>query len=250
MDAVNKFWHPFVASAMAGIAAWFLIQHAPHHEQPLKIQPVLVPDGRWPHHRRELEAKVGGDAAPDGSEVQVDMPQELRMHNTGGLGRGGPGTGAGLCVFTSINHAALWQDVDVLKDLQKWMTTRPGGGYPEKVDAMIKKKCQEAGVPVPLYVQVEGSDLEPIKLALKTGRMVSNTYGFSPSGRYGGRRIAHMVNTVHGRAGYYGILDNNYPEQLEWLSEDEYRRAYTTDGGWCVILLDPGPPPVPHNPRR
>jgi hypothetical protein len=239
METVKQAWQPLVLSVLAGVLTWFLIQHAPRHEPHSKPCPCPPP-----HRHPALEAKVGGDVAPDGAEVQVDMPTELRMHNTGGR------DGAGLCVFTSINHAALWQDVDVLKDFQKWMKSRPGGGYPEKVDATIKAKCKEAGVPVPLYVQVEGRDLEPIRLALKTGRMVCNTYGFSPSGRYGGRRIAHMVNTVHGAGGYYGILDNNYPEQIEWLNEQEFSRAYATDGGWSVILLDPGPPPVPHNIRR
>jgi hypothetical protein len=35
------------------------------------------------------------------------------------------------------------------------MKSKPGGGYPENVDAMIKLKCQEAGVPIPKYIQIE-----------------------------------------------------------------------------------------------
>jgi hypothetical protein len=193
---------------------------------------------------RRAEAKVGGDVAPDGVPVQVDLPPDLRMHNTGGR------DGAGLCVFTSINHAAIWQDIEALMDFQKWMKSKPGGGYPEKVAAMITRKCKELAVPEPRYIQVEGDDLEPIRVALKTGRMPCITYSFSPSGRYGGQRIAHMVNCVHDLNGYFGILDNNYPENIEWLNESEFKRTYSgAGGGWTIIFLDPGPPPPPRNKR-
>jgi hypothetical protein len=199
------------------------------------------PKGRLATPSR-VEAKVGGDVAPDGVPVQVDLPQDLRLHNTGGR------DGAGLCVFTSINHAALWQAIEPLLDFQKWMKAKPGGGYPEKVAAMITQKCKELAVPEPKYVQVEGSDLEPIRVALKTGRMPCITYSFSPSGRYGGRRIAHMVNCVHDVNGYFGILDNNYPDALEWLNETELKKSYGgAGGGWTIIFLEPGPPPPPHN---
>ena len=130
------------------------------------LPPVLRiprPNGPLPTPWR-AEAKVGGDIAPDGVPVQVDLPQDLRLHNTGGR------DGAGLCVFTSINHAARWQAIEPLLDFQQWMKSKPGGGYPEKVAAMITQKCKELAVPEPKYVQVEGSDLEPIRVALKIGR--------------------------------------------------------------------------------
>lgn len=58
---------------------------------------------------------------------------------------------------------------------------------------------------------VEGSDLERLKLACRTGRMPGVTYAFSPTGRYGGARIAHMVNLVHADDQWFAVLDNNYP---------------------------------------
>jgi len=229
-------------SAILG-AHWYLSQKPPV----VSVPATFVRPDRKPYRRPLLpwraEATVGGDLAPDGTLVQVDMPQDLRLHNTAGR------DGAGLCVFTSLNHAAIWQDVEVLRDFQEWMKAKPGGGYPEKVAAMITQKCNERGVPEPRYVQVQGADLEPIRLALKTGRLPCITYSFSPSGRYGGRRIAHMVNCVHDQNGYYGILDNNYPENIEWLTETEFQKSYTRGGGWTIILLDPGPPPPPHNKR-
>lgn len=154
------------------------------------------------------------------------------------------------CVFTSINHSAYWQNVEVLQKFRDWMTKHPGGGYPSKVDKMIKQVCQESGVPVPDYIQIEGGDLEPLKLACRTGRMPGITYCFSPSGRYGGQRIAHMVSLVHLDDKWAAILDNNYPgeDKLEWLTIDEFKRTYMGNGGgWGVILLNPGPPPIPCN---
>lgn len=240
-DTVSK----FLLAAAASVAAWWMVQHAPQRVDPTPIvvpvpQPTPDPKPRRPRHQ-DVQAKVGGDAAPDGTPVQIDMPRELRMKNVGGR------DGAGLCVFTSLNHSAIWQDIDVLKDFQKWMRSKPGGGYPQKVDAMIAQKCKEAGAPVPDYIQVEGKDLEILDLACKTGRMPGVTYGFSPSGRYGGSRISHMVNLAHADGKNYAVLDNNYIEDLEWLSKSEFQRAYGSDGGWSVIFLKPGPPPAPRN---
>jgi hypothetical protein len=59
-----------------------------------------------------------------------------------------------------------------------------------------------------------------------------------------------MVNCVHADGKNYAVLDNNYPEQLEWLSEEEFRHAYTSDGGWTFVLLNPGPPPPPRNKKK
>lgn len=194
---------------------------------------------------------VGGNIHTDGTPIQADLPGRYHMKNVGGR------DGAGLCVFTSINHAAHLQDVEVLKDFQAWMKQHPGGGYPEKVRAMIARKCKEKGVPEPLYVQVEGDDLEILKLACRTGRMPGVTYCWSPTGRYNGQRIAHMVSLVAAGVGkgpdgkgWWVILDNNYPGEgkYEWLSEAEFKKTYTgMGGGWCVILLGHPPPPPPRN---
>jgi hypothetical protein len=88
-----------------------------------------------------------------------------------------------------------------------------------------------------------------LKLACKTGRMPGVTYSFSPTGRYGGRRIAHMVSLVSADDRHFVILDNNYPGTYEWMTPEEFTRSYTGGGqGWAVILLAPPPSPVPVNP--
>lgn len=199
-------------------------------------------------------ASVGGVHAPDGTEIQIDMPPELQMRNTGGSdGPRGPGSGSGLCVFTSVNHAAIWQGVEVLKDFQKWMTHYPGGGTPEKLAKMIARKCKEAGVPEPAYLQVEGWDPDVLQAACASGRMPGVTYGKSPTGRYGGRPIAHMVNIVHFDGKNVAVLDNNYPcspkepDSYEWMDVATFKRVHSMGGAWSVTLIEPGPPPLPRN---
>jgi len=178
---------------------------------------------------------VGGPVSPDGhTEVQCDLPVSQRTKNVGGR------DGAGLCVFSSIGHAARWQNENRLVDFQKEMIQEPGGGYPEKVDRMIAKYGK--GTP---YLQYEGHDPTILKLALRTGRMPSVTYdGHDP--HYRGS-IAHMVNLIYLDDQQACILDNNFigENELVWMSAQEFIGRWTGDGGWAVILLAPPPPPPP-----
>lgn len=192
-------------------------------------------------------AFVGGRTAPDGTEIQCDLPGDLHRRNTSSRGLGN-------CVFTSIHHAALWQDVPALQEFPKWLIDKgiPGGGYPGKVEKLIPQLCKDRGLPVPAYIQAENGDLEVLKLACKTGRMPCVTYSYSPTGRYNGSRISHMVNIVAagaGKSGYYVVLDNNYTGEkaYEWLPESDYSKTFKGGGGWWFVLLPAGPPPPPRN---
>lgn len=191
------------------------------------------------------EAKVGGITSPDGATpLQLQLPGDLHRKNTASKGLGN-------CVFTSIHHSAHWQSVPQLLEFPKWLIDKgiPGGGYPSKVADLIPKISRERNLPTPDFIQVEDADLEILKLACKTGRMPGVTYGISPTGRYGGGRIAHMVSLVHADDQWFVVLDNNYPgaDAYEWMSPTEFRRTYTSGGkaGWSVILLNPGPPRPP-----
>lgn len=212
----------------------------------LAIAVVIFILSNWPLMRvRSQEfgkAVVGGKTSPEGTEIHVDLPGEYHRHNVSSRG-------SGCCVFTSIGHSARWQDVPVLIDFQTWIQSKglPGGGYPGNVKDRITKICREKGVPEPPYLQVEGDDLDILKLACASGRMPAVTYSYSPTGRYGGRRIAHMVSLPHIDSSYAAVLDNNYPgiDKYEWLDVDTFRKVYRP--GWAVILLSHGPPPVPRN---
>src|SRR5690606_37289636 len=77
------------------------------------------------------------------------------------------------------------------------------------------------------------------------------TYWYSPSGRYGGQRISHMVSLVHADDKHFVVLDNNYigERSFEWLSPEEARKTFTGGRGqyWAIIPLTPGQPPAPWN---
>lgn len=175
-----------------------------------------------------------------GIEVQCDLPPALRLKNIGGT------DGAGLCVFTSINHAARFQNEKDLWDFQRQMSHEPGGGYPEKVDRMLAKYAPKVH-----YVQYEGNDLSVLEKVLASGRMPAVTYdGRDPN--YGPLRIAHMVNLIHLDKNWAVILDNNFIKDGEqcWMTREEFASRWR--GGdrlaWAVFLSAPAPAPIPQKP--
>lgn len=172
----------------------------------------------------------------NGKRATADIPTGQHIRNVGGS------DGAGLCVFTSAEVAARWQNVPELAGFQQWMRRRPGGGWPEKLDRMVAQYARERGVPPPGYVQHTGGDEEFLTLALKTGRMPAVTY----AGRddfYRGS-IAHMVNLVHLDGVDACVVDNNRPGVFVWMSRDEFlSRWRSMNGGWAFVLLAPPPPP-------
>lgn len=176
--------------------------------------------------------------SPFGVAATVDLPASQHMKNVGGS------DGAGLCVFTSTQHACRWHNLGYMEGFRAWMERRPGGGWPEKLDQMIGQFCREKGVPIPLYVQHTGGDEAFLDLAIHTDRMPCVTY----DGRddfYRGR-IAHMVNLAHIDANAAAIIDNNRPGSWVWMSRAEFLSRWRgNDGGWAVVFLDPPPPPHP-----
>lgn len=133
----------------------------------------------------------------------------------------------------------------------EWLVAKgiPGGGYPDKVADLIPKIAADRGLPTPEFLQIEGDDIELLKTALASGRMACITYSYSATGRYGGKKIAHMVNACHGDQ-WWAILDNNFvgEDRYEWNDTASFRRTYSPNAdGWAVILLKAGPPPMPRN---
>lgn len=185
--------------------------------------------------------------ARDGTAVDAWLPVSLHMKNTGGS------DGAGLCVFTSIEMVARCNNIRQLFGFQQWMRSRPGGGWPAKTSDMIARYCQEKGVSQPTFFHVEANDLPILRRALKSGRAVGITYSYSPTGRYRGQRIAHMVYLAAAGAGngpdgkgWYCTIDNNFPGSFEWMDESTFLRV--ASGGsrlWAVIFANPTYPPAP-----
>jgi len=178
-----------------------------------------------------------------GREVMIDLPAERHLRNRGGLSRRGPGTGSGLCVFTSAEMASDWSNFTPLIGLRDWMAAnRPGGGWPEKVRDIFAERAPGWTH----YVQATGnqSGIALMDWAMANGRMACVTYG-----------AAHMVNLVHLDAAdspgpRAAILDNNRPWVFQWMSREEFLRRWRRSGsGWAFVLLEPPPPPVPESPK-
>ena len=197
--------------------------------------------------------------APDGTYAVVDLPTGRHVRNIGGS------DGAGLCVYTSVQHGADWHQVTALQGFQKWASRRPGGSYPEKLDADITAVCASQGVPVPAYIQHVGGDEAFLDLAIKTGRMLGVTYA-GCDGFYDGP-IAHMVNLAHFDATRAAIIDNNRPGQWIWMTRQQFlnrwrgiydngtlmtiregRQTYQVGGGWAFCFLALPPPPYTTKP--
>lgn len=179
-----------------------------------------------------------------GEVLDCDLPGELQLKNIGSRV-----DGAGMCVMSSIEMAALWQGMDEYKGLRDWCAREPGGGYPEKVDKQLAAFCRAKGLPPPRYLQYEGPDVEPVlEAALRGGRMACVTYGWGE--RYG-QPIAHMVCCAKYTGQFGVVLDNNYPgeAQYEWMPRAELARRVKLprQSGWVFVWLAPPPPPSPHN---
>ncbi len=190
---------------------------------------------------------VGGKVSPTGLEIDIDLPGSLHRANVSSRGEG-------CCTHTSVHHVAVWQNIPALQEFPKWVQSKglPGGTYPKMMADRINLICKDRGQPVPAYLNLEGkTDLYPLlKEALKSGRMVCVTYCVSPTGRYSGQRISHMVNLVHFDDKYACILDNNYigEDKYEWISVADFTRTFVGNGGgWAIVFLAPAPPNLPWN---
>lgn len=176
--------------------------------------------------------------------LDCDLPGDLHMKNIGSRV-----DGAGMCVMSSIEMAALWQGMEEYRGLRDWCAKEPGGGYPGKVDKQLAAFARAKSLPAPRYLQYEGPDVEPlIEAILKSGRMAALTYGWGE--RYG-QSIAHMVCMAKYSGQFAVILDNNFPgeSQYEWMSKAEAIRRVKLprQTGWVFVWLPPPPPPSPSN---
>ena len=169
-------------------------------------------------------AVKGGQIAPDGQTMAaLYLPLSERLWNTGGTDR------AGLCVFTSIQHSANYQQEPLLSGFRKWTEARPGGGWPQKVDSYFAEFA-----PGLKYLQHRGKDLDFLRAAVASGRMPAVSVP------------GHMVSCIHCDDKWVGILDNNAPynpktkadTEIRWYTPAEWSTVYR---GWAVVLLHPGP---------
>lgn len=128
------------------------------------------------------------------------------------------------------------------------MESKPGGGYPEKVDRMIAAFCSEKGLPEPSYVHIIGSSdwheiVEVLKTAVANGYLPCITWGTDCT-VYQNTPIAHMVNLIYLDDEWGAIVDNNRPNRILWVKRPTWD-SYTRKGGfWAMIYLDNSCPTI------
>lgn len=209
-----------------------------------KAEPAPIPKPKCPNCPTDAVALIGGPA-PDGTEPTVDFPDSQWMRNIGSKL-----DGAGMCVFTSFEHAARWTGLEDFRGFRDWCAQHyRGGGYPEKLAKLVEAYSKAKGFPAPAVVQYEGADPSFLERALRNDWLPCVTLYSSP--RYGSGRIYHMVNCPHLDSARGAILDNNF-RPYEWASRDETLRRVKLNGRyWAVAIVQHrgqpvvGPPPTP-----
>lgn len=184
----------------------------------------------------------------NGETITCDLPGSQHIQNIGSKVNG-----AGMCVFSSIEMAALYSGLEQMRGWRNWCaTSMKGGGWPERVDDYLAKWFTAKNLaPIP-YIQYEGKNPEAVlDLCDKTGRMAGITYGYSP--RYG-TSIQHMTNAVMFKGDFGVVLDNNFPgeDRYEWVARKELirRTIYPNNSAWVFVWLHQGPPPSPRNKKE
>lgn len=189
-----------------------------------------------------------GGRSHAGENIDADLPGTEHIANIGSKV-----DGAGMCVMSSVEMCFRYVGEEEMRGLRDWCAQDAGGGWPEKVDKQIQAFCAQKKIKVPPYIQYEGRDPEPlIEAALKSGRMIGITYGWSP--RYPGvRYIAHMTCCVKYSGRFAVVLDNNFIDskegKYEWMDKEELvrRTKYPSSTAWVFVPLTPPPPPSPRN---
>lgn len=224
--------------------------------------PPCPPNRPWPPRQEpgsgSQDLEDNNHVAPDGkTEGQVDYPDGEWMRNIGSKI-----DGAGMCVFTSAEHAFRNQGLDEFRGFRDWCAAAyPGGGYPDKLHKLILAFCKAKGIQTTqdggvtwiirprtgerfTYIQYEGAAMSLAEAGLREGILMCSTLYRSP--RYGAGIIYHMVNLAHwGPGGYGAILDNNY-KPYEWDTMRGMEPRLKLQGTvWLVAVIRQGPPPPP-----
>ncbi len=183
-----------------------------------------------------LAGSVANGPRHQGQPVDTDVPASFRVRNTGGT------DGAGLCVWASTEMMARYLSARELVGVFDYMKTQRGGGWPERVDQIMRQRA-----PGVKYRQYLGPDIAFVREGIESGRPVCVTYGYGEL--YGMRTIAHMVLCVGMTDQWAAILDNNDPGRIWWMETAEFQKrfAWPHRQGWAWYVLTPPPPPVPHN---
>jgi len=197
---------------------------------------VLAPTPARAVYEGRSAAVVTTEPEYQGVHAIVDLPASQHVKNRAARN-------LGCCVFASMDMDARWHNFRPLIGVIDKIEI--GGGWPEKVDDVIRQNAPGFHD----YVQYSGpADPSILDQAMAEGRGACVTYGYSE--RYAPLdKIQHMVLLIHLDQELACILDNNFPGTYEWMSREEflYRWKYPNPEAWAYVFLLPGPPPSPSN---
>lgn len=151
----------------------------------------------------------------------VNLIEALRQENW--LGREGEGS----CVHATMIMLLRWQGRDELADY--WKHTYENGEWPEG----LADKCGREGIRF-AYTSEE-KDVSFLEWAIRTRRGCGVTCMDG----------AHMVLLVHLDSEKAGILDNNHPGEIKWMSRQEFLSEWMTSRSWAVTPVYTPPTPLP-----
>jgi hypothetical protein len=238
-----------VATAMLELIVWLCIIGAVLVLW-TSVASAQTPDGRGEIHLDE--------PVYQGERASAPAPPGLHVRNEGGSDT------KGLCVVASILANGMYQGVPGLNEPGRgtsnvkglyevipnapgkgstlWRTakSRPGGYYPEKLQALVKEVMPNEG-----WATYYGADERKLDALSRQGVPIGATMGTGANYRY--MPISHMVSLLHYRTGGNAcVLDNNFPGEFTWMPASEFARRWKRGGeGWAWVwtrrpLLAPG----------
>jgi len=186
-----------------------------------------------------LAGGIPNGSTHDGTDVDCDLPKVLRVRNTVGT------DGLGLCVWASTEMMARYLGCRELVGVFRQMQGEPGGGWPERVDRVMKQRAP--GIKYRQFLGNANDGLAFIQAGINSRRPVCVTYGYGEL--YNMQTIAHMVMCVGMNRRWTAILDNNDPEHIWWMETGEFAKRFVHPHGqgWAWYVMTPPPPPVPRN---
>ncbi len=165
---------------------------------------------------------------PPFTEEQPTMNLEQVFREANWLGPQGEGS----CVHASMIMLFRWQEQYELADM--WRATYADGEWATN----LAIKLDAEGVRY-AYTYRE-DDVSFLEWAISTRRGCAVTVK-------GG---SHMVILVHLDGEFAGILDNNSPETIKWVSRETFLAEWKSSDSWAVTPIYSPPPPRPYNKRE
>ncbi len=156
----------------------------------------------------------------------VNLPFIMRQGNWRG------NRGEGSCVYATMTSLLRWQGKEEFANY--WRENYENGSWPERLVEEFEKEDIR-------YAYTTDGNVDFLEWAVSTRRGCGITV-------MGG---IHMVALVHLDDEVAGILDNNYTENIKWVSRESMIAEWQSSRGWAVTpVYTPSPPLKPKKRKK